>query len=178
MDNGNILQVFRMKAENFDEVKTFYDTEQAKLLDKKMFLKYTDEELMSILDGNGYFSGGFLEGKLVATCAVDFDSNYGEIIKNAVFSEDKPLFPEYLDLQFFEFSGIFVADGYRKRGYANFISHKVVDYARENMSPCVLCSLVQYNNIGSSTNLKKLGFSWAHRKAYEEYLFDYFVLKV
>jgi len=178
MESGNNLQLVQMRVSDFEEVKKFYDDEQQKLSDKKFFLKYTDEELRSILSGNGYFLGGFINGKLVATCAVDFDKEYGKIIKKAVFSEETSQFSQYSNYQFYEFSGIFVADGYRKRGYANLISKGVADYARENLSPSVLCSLVQYDNFASSSNLKKLGFAWAHRQAYGEYLFDYFILKV
>ncbi|MDD4839957.1 MAG: GNAT family N-acetyltransferase [Clostridia bacterium] len=178
LENSNCIETRRLNSDDFDLTKKFFDDEVEKLADKKFFLKYTDDELKSILNGNGFFCGGFIDEKLVATCAVDFDDNYGKILKNAVFSSENELNDEFKDLQFYEYSGIFVADGYRKMGLANRVCSEVLEYAKNHLSPCVLCSLVQFDNIASQSNLKKLDFHWAYRKAYKEYLFDYFLLKV
>lgn len=148
-----------------------------------------DNNVDDNVDSNGYFLGGYFGEKLLALCAVDFDKDYGDQLRADVLSDQNPVLTQHIvDInaefgeleakQFYEFSGVFVADGYRKIGLANKVCGSVREWAKQNLSPCVLCSLVQRGNEASAHNLKKLGFKFVCSKALDDYLFDYFVLLV
>ena len=114
--------------------------------------------------------GAFGGEKLIATCAVDRDREYGA--KLAEICGDRS------GAQYSEFSGIMTEEDYRGRGVSAPLSRDAIAYARRELSPCTLCAVVQYDNAPSLNNLKALGFSAVVTKPYNEYTFTYLTLSV
>ncbi len=154
---------------DFDAVMTFLKCGISHLADKKHFLNYTDDELSSVLE-NGYMLGAFFKGHLVATCAIDFDKEYGN--KLASICNDRE------GRQYFEFSGIMVCPYHQRKGLANEICSRVIEYATKQLQNAALCAVVQWDNQASLNNLEKLGFEECASAKYREYDFKYLVKRV
>ena len=71
-----------------------------------------------------------------------------------------------------------VDESHRHLGLGQDICSRVINWAKDNVSPCTLCAVVQWNNIASLNNLKKLGFRERAEKEMGEYLFKYLTLKI
>lgn len=166
IDNYKFAQ---LSVKDFNSVMTFLKCGISKLEDRKFFMNYTDEELLGVLD-KGYMLGAFYEGHLVATCGLDFDSAFGD--KLAQLCHDGR------GRQYYEYSGIMVCPFHRRKGLANAVCQKVIDYAKATLQNATLCATVQYNNIASLTNLKKLGFEERAQAEYKEYNFKYLTLDI
>lgn len=169
--NQASLQAYEIRElKEYDYTKTmeFLKCEISHLKDKKFFLNYKDEELMQILR-DGHLFGAFFDGVLVATCGVDMDKEYGNEL--AEICSDN----EY---QYYEFSGIFVSRLHRNKGLANYLCSYVLNFAKQNLTGSKLCAVVQYNNIPSLNNLKKLGFEEKSQKILGEYNFKYLTILI
>ncbi len=156
----------QLKDGDFDAVMTFLKCGIAHLEDKKHFLNYTDDELLGVLE-RGYMLGAFFKGHLVATCAVDFDEEYGKKLAS--------ICNENSGRQYFEFSGIMVCPYHQRKGLANEICSRVISYASANLQNSALCAVVQYDNVASLKNLDKLGFVIKGSAEWKQYDFRYLV---
>lgn len=163
------FDVRELAAEDYDAVYSFLEGERGKLDNKLFFLNYTPEELRGVLT-HGTMLGAFDGERLIATCAVDRDREYGA--KLAEICGDRS------GAQYYEFSGIMTAEDYRGRGVSATLCRDAIAYARRELSPCTLCAVVQYDNAPSLNNLKALGFSAVVTKPYNEYTFTYLTLSV
>ena len=157
-------KVKRLTVEDYHTAMTFFESGREALEDKKHFLNYTEEELKSVLE-KGFMLGVFDGDKLLSTCAVDTDKEYGKKLAEICHAE-KPI-------NHYEFSGIMTAPEGQRKGISNALCREVIEYAKENLSPCVLCAVVQFDNIRSINNLQKLGFEERGRAEYNEYDFRY-----
>lgn len=162
--------VFKQLYEtDFNRSMSFLKCGIAHLKNKLFFMNYTDEELLGVLK-NGYMLGAFYNGNLVATCGVDLDKNFGD--KLAEICGDTT------GRQFYEISGIMVCPYHQKKGLANAITSKAVEYAKQNLKFAALCATVQYDNAASLGNLQKLGFKISGQAKYKEYDFRYLTLEI
>lgn len=159
----------QLKDEEFDEVYGFLEREREGLKNKLFFLNYTPEELHGVLR-DGYMAGAFVDGELAATCAVDFDREYGDKLAQ--------ICGEHNGRQYYEFSGIMTARKFRGMGVSSALCKHVMQKAVETLSPCILCAVVQFDNAPSLNNLKKLGFDAVTTKPYKEYTFTYLVKEI
>ena len=150
--------------EDFDTVYGFLEGEREQLKNKLFFLNYTPEELHGVLKCGG-MSGAFFNGELVATCAYDTDKEYGD--KLAEICGEKE------GRQYYEFGGIMTARKMRGLGISGALCEEVLRRAKENLSPAVLCAVVQFDNSPSLNNLAKLGFRAVTTKPEREYTFTY-----
>lgn len=153
---------------DYDEVMSFLESEREKLADKLFFLNYTPEELHGVLT-HGTMFGAYSEGRLIATCAVDRDEEYGASLAEICGKAGG---------RFYEFSGIMTAADMRGRGVSSTLCRDVIAYARRELSPCTLCAVVQYDNEPSLNNLKALGFAAVTTRPCGEYNFTYLTLSV
>ncbi len=161
------IQLFE---EDYDALWDFYIRGIESLEDKKFFMNYKPDELMFVLK-HGFMCAHVKDGKIIATCGVDSDREYGDMLKDICGgAEDEG--------QYFEFSGIMVQEGFRHLGEGRKVCSRVIDWAKRNVSPCTLCAVVQYNNVASLNNLTKLGFKERAEKQMGEYLFKYLTLKI
>lgn len=154
-------------ADDFDLLATFYNRGIARLSDKKFFMNYTPDELRDVLE-NGYVLGAFFEGRPVSVCAFDPDKVFGKKLAQ-ICGDDS-------GVQYFEFSGIMTDTQHRGKGLSREVCSRVIEYARQNYAPCVLCAAVQFDNHPSLCNLKKLGFEEKVRAIYKIYDFKYLTL--
>lgn len=168
-DSTHEYSFLQLTIDDYDTLMTFYESGIEKLDDKLFFLNYTPKELSGILK-NGYVLGAFCKGRLVSTCAVDFDKTYGDILKRKCKDEGGG--------QYYELSGIMTDENHRKKGLAHEVSGRVIEFAKENLSPCTLCAVVQYNNAPSLSNLKKFGFEEKAQEQNGPYNFKYLTLKI
>lgn len=166
---SDIYYTRRLQKDDFDLVYSFLEKGIAGLSDKKFFMNYTPEELEGVLS-NGYMLGEFDKEKLIATCAVDFDKNYGDKLAE-ICGDDG-------GVQYYELSGVMTDEEYRGRGISHLVTLQVIDYARTRLAPCVLCAVVQFDNVPSLENLKKFGFEEKGRKKFGEYDFKYLTLRL
>ncbi len=160
----------QLYSEDFNTVWDFLIDGIEGLVDKKFFMNYTEDELKFVLE-HGYMLAHVRNGKIVATCGVDSDREYGDELKE-ICGGDKD------EGQYFEFSGIMVKAEYRGRGFGREVCKRVIEWAKQNVSPCTLCAVVQYDNIPSLRNLQKLGFKERAIKEMGEYNFKYLTLKI
>ena len=107
-----------------------------------------------------------IDGKIVATCGVDSDREFGNKLKEICHGLEK-------EGQYFEFSGIMVHEDFRGQGLGRDICMRVIDWANEHVAPCTLCAVVYYTNTPSLDNLKKLGFIERSQEKYQDYEFKY-----
>ena len=113
---------------------------------------------------------GALAGeRLIATCAVDRDEEYGDALAEICGRKGS---------RFYEFSGIMTAEDMRGRGVSSTLCRDVIAYAKRELSPCTLCAVVQYDNEPSLNNLKALGFAAVTTRQCKEYNFTYLTLNV
>jgi ribosomal protein S18 acetylase RimI-like enzyme len=159
----------QLKENDFNKTMSFFKCGIAHLKNKLFFMNYTDEELLGVLK-DGYMLGAFYGGNLVATCGIDCDKAFGD--KLAEICGDNT------GRQFFELSGIMVCPYHQKKGLANAITAKAVEYAKENLNYATLCATVQFDNAASLGNLKKLGFAISGEAKYKEYDFRYLTLEI
>lgn len=159
----------RLREEDFDEVYGFLERERGELKNKLFFLNYTEEELRGVLK-NGYMAGARCDGELIATCAVDPDEEYGRKLAEICGEKD--------GRRYCEFSGIMTARKFRGMGVSSAVCRAVKEYAEINLSPCVLCAVVQFDNAPSLNNLAKMGFEPKVTRPYGEYTFTYLTLEV
>lgn len=159
----------QLSVKDFNAVMAFLKCGISKLEDKKFFMNYTDEELLNVLD-NGYTLGAFYEGHLVAMCALDFDLAFGDKLARICGDER--------GRQYYEYSGIMVCPFHRRKGLANAVCQRVLDYAKATLQNATLCANVQYNNTASLANLAKLGFEERAQAEYKEYNFKYLTLDI
>ena len=73
----------KMQESDFVFVKTFLDTQRAKLERIEFFYPYKDEELLSVLT-YGCFWGLLDKDKLIATFAIDLDEDYAQTLANLI----------------------------------------------------------------------------------------------
>lgn len=158
----------KMTLDDFDLAYSFYKRGIAGLKDKKFFMNYKPEELKVVLS-DGYMLGVFDGDRLISLCAVDLDKTYGNMLAE--------ICGDVGGAQYYELSGIMTDEEYRGRGVSHFLTLQILDYAHTYLSPCVLCAVVQFDNVPSLENLKKFGFVESGRKAYEEYDFKYLTLR-
>lgn len=163
------IDILHLSKAYFNTVMGFFKEGIASLDNKKFFLNYTDDELNNILD-SGYMLGAFASDRLVATCGIDFDSEYGDKLAG--------ICGETGGRQYFEFSGIMVRADARRKGLARMICSEVISYARKNLKGSTLCAVVQYDNVASLANLERLGFVQRGRARYGIYDFVYMALDV
>ena len=166
---GARFEVKELGSSDFDLVYGFLEGERDKLADKLFFLNYTPEELRGVLE-HGTMFGAFEGERLISTCAVDRDEEYGEALREICGGAQ--------GRRFFEFSGIMTAEDRRGKGVSATLCRDVIAYAKRELSPCTLCAVVQYNNEPSLNNLKAMGFSAVAKKACGEYDFVYLTLDV
>lgn len=157
----------RLTNADYSLAYSFYERGIDGLSDKKFFLNYTPAELEGVLK-NGYMLGEFDGEKLIGLCAVDFDKEYGNGL--AKICEDES------GRQYYELSGVMTDEDYRGRGISHLLVAQVIDYARTCLTPCVLCAVVQFDNIPSLENLKKFGFEEKGGQKVAEYDFKYLTL--
>ena len=153
---------------DYDEVMSFLEGEREKLENKLFFLNYTPEELHGVLT-HGTMFGAYSEGRLIATCAVDRDEEYGASLAEICGKAGG---------RFYEFSGIMTAADMRGRGVSSTLCRDVIAYAKRELAPCTLCAVVQYDNEPSLNNLKALGFAAVTTRPCGEYNFTYLTLSV
>lgn len=159
----------RLCGEDYSLLMSFYVSGIERLADKRFFMNYTEVELREVLS-TGYVLGAFDGEKLVGVCAFDVDKAFGD--KLARICGDGS------GAQYYEFSGIMTDENYRGLGISNALCTRVVDFAKLNYSPCVLCATVQHDNYPSLKNLDKLGFKLTAQAPYKEYNFKYMTLKI
>ncbi len=167
--DGKQFTCRKLTKEDFNIVMRFLKDEISSLDDKKFFLNYTDDELMNVLE-NGYMLGAYDGELLIGTCAVDLDEEYGKQLADICGYEG--------DRKFYEFSGIMVREGYRKKGVASALCKRVISESCISVGKASLCAVVQYDNIPSLNNLKKLGFEEKAEAKYKEFDFKYLALNV
>ncbi len=165
-DSDNI-KIRLLKPENYDELMTFYEKGISELYDKKWYLNYTENELKQLLL-KGYSFGAFYDGRLISTCAVDSDKEYGDTLKD--------ICGDTSDKQYFEFSGIMTDKDFRHLHASRELCNYVINFARDMYENAVLCAVVQHDNLPSLNNLKKLGFEVVAEKRHDEYDFKYLTL--
>lgn len=153
----------------YDEVRNFLESEREALANKLFFLNYTPEELSGVLR-NGSMFGAYLDGALVATCAVDRDAEYGKKLAEVCGDESGG--------KWFEFSGIMTAARVRGQGVSSTLCGEVIAYARRELAPCTLCAVVQFDNAASLANLQKQGFVLRVTRPFNEYTFSYLTLEL
>lgn len=155
--------VKNLGEDDFDNVYSFLEREREGLKDKKFFLNYTEEELRGVLRGGGMY-GAFVGDELIATCAYDTDEEYAARLAEICGAVGE---------KYYEFSGIMTAARYRGLGVSGRLCAYVLDKAVEALSPATLCAVVQYDNVPSLTNLKKMGFCIRTTKPCGDYTFSY-----
>lgn len=153
--DGREIILYTLEGEDFELVKSFYSREIEKLENKADFYPYKDSEIYSILNGGGIFLGGFHAGELVGLCAIDFDCSYQLSVKKA--NENFAAFPLFDDL--LEFSGLFVASGYRKIQIAEKMSEILLEEGRRKKPNSRFFSVVLEDNVASLKNFFAMGFS-------------------
>lgn len=154
---------------DFDTVYGFLERERDGLKNKLFFLNYTPEELHGVLQ-HGTMFGAFRQGELIATCAADRDAEYGKALAEKCGDASGAVY--------YEFSGIMTAAKYRGMGVSSSLCQDVIAYAKRELSPCVLCAVVQFDNAPSLNNLKALGFAAVATHPCGEYTFTYLTLPV
>lgn len=162
-------RVRKLNLSDYDTAMSFFERGRDALQDKKHFLNYTEDELKHVLE-HGFMLGVLDGDTLISTCAVDSDKEYGNKLRE-ICGEARPV-------NFHEFSGIMTAVDAQRKGISRALCAEVVEYAKDNLSPCVLCAVVQYDNLPSLANLTKLGFEERGRATYNEYDFRYLCLEV
>ncbi|MFI3165111.1 MAG: hypothetical protein R3Y45_02425 [Bacillota bacterium] len=171
VDNQKV-EVFSLVTEDFDLVFGFYESEIARLANKADFYPYKDSEIKSILSGGGVFLGGFIGGELCGLCAIDFDSEYQVGVKKV--NENFPSFPFEDDI--LEFSGLFVAEKFRKLGISSKMSDVLLQVAGEVRKNSRLFAVVLESNIPSMKNFFSKGFKlYGWWQMNEEYKFVYLI---
>ena len=168
-DSSSKYSFLQLKTDDYDTLMTFYESGIEKLDDKLFFLNYTPNELKSVLK-DGFVIGAFCKGRLVSTCAVDFDKEYGDMLKRKCKDQGEE--------RYYEISGIMTDENHRKKGLGREVCGRVIEFAKENLSPCTLCAVVQYNNVPSLSNLKKIGFEEKSQEPSGPYNFKYLTLKI
>jgi GNAT superfamily N-acetyltransferase len=162
-------RVRKLDTADYDVAMAFFEEGRRALQDVKHFLNYTEEELRQVLE-HGFMLGVFDGETLISTCAVDSDKEYGEKLRE-ICGEARPV-------NFYEFSGIMTAVTAQRKGISRALCGEVIEYAKDNLSPCVLCAVVQYDNLPSLNNLTNLGFVERGRATYGEYDFRYLCLEI
>ena len=160
----------QLEEEDYDATMEFLERNRQALKDIKFFLNYKPDELEYILT-HGFMYARIIDGKIAATCGIDADREYGNMLKDICSGSEA-------EGQYLEFSGIMVDEKYRRHGYGRDICKKVIEWAKEYIKPCTLCAVVQYNNLPSLNNLKKLGFVERAQKEQGEYNFKYLTLYI
>lgn len=158
-----------LEYKHYNTVMAFLKYGIKDLEDKKWFMNYTDEELASALK-NGHFLGTFIDNKLVSTCCIDFDKEYGDKLKE--ICNDKS------NKRYYELSGIMTHKSCQGRGLSKTLISTQIEYARKRLQGAVLCAVVQYDNEPSLNNLKQHGFKEVAGKEYKEYKFKYLTLAI
>ncbi|MCQ2409133.1 MAG: phosphatidylglycerol lysyltransferase domain-containing protein [Clostridia bacterium] len=158
-----------LASQDFNRAMSFYKCGISKLSDKKWFMNFTDDELEGVLE-NGHMFGLFYKNHLVCTCCADEDEAYGLELKNICGDER--------DIKYFEFSGIMTCPYHQKKGLSNYLCQYVINFVSKTMAPCVLCAVVQFDNIPSLKNLEKLGFKETARKKKGGFDFIYLTLEI
>ena len=162
-------RVRKLTPSDYDKAMAFFEEGRDALDDVKHFLNYTEDELKHVLE-HGFMLGVFDGETLLSTCAVDGDKEYGEKLRE-ICGEARPV-------NFYEFSGIMTAVNAQRKGISKALCGEVIEYAKDNLSPCVLCAVVQHDNTRSLNNLQGLGFEERGRAPYGEYDFRYLCLEV
>lgn len=163
-DNAyNSYSLSRMQESDFVFVKTFLDSERAKLDKIEFFYPYKDEELRSVLT-NGCFWGLLDNGKLIATFAIDLDEEYAATLANLINSFYN------IGLKFaYESSGLMVAKEYRGQGIAKFMMNLACQEAKK--IGIAICGVVHTQNVASMSTFFSQGFelraTWHMSQGYD-----------
>lgn len=163
------VEIRLLNPDDYDMIMTFYEKGISELFDKKWYLNYTENELKQLLL-NGYSFGAFYDGRLISTCAVDSDKEYGDTLKG--------ICNDTSDKQYFEFSGIMTDKEFRHLHTSKVLCEYVINFAKQKYENAVLCAVVQHDNLPSLNNLKKLGFEVVAEKQQGEYDFKYLTLQL
>ena len=140
----------KMQESDFVFVKTFLDTQRAKLERIEFFYPYKDEELQAVLRG-GCFWGLLDNDKLIATFAIDLDEEYAETIANLINS-----FNDIGLQRAYESSGLMVDEAYRGQGIAKYMMGLACEEAeRRNVA---ICGVVHTQNVASMATFFSKGF--------------------
>ncbi len=158
----------KLSESDYDMVMSFLERERNALKNKLFFLNYTEAELMEVLSVSGMY-GAFVGEDLIATCAYDTDPEYAAHLAKICGAEG-----DY----YYEFSGIMTAAAYRGKGVSGKLCAFVIDRAAEALLDATLCAVVQFDNVPSLNNLKKLGFTAKVTKPYKEYTFTYLTREI
>ncbi len=167
-DLGSI-EIERLYESDFNDLMTFLKCGIESLDNKLHFLNYTDQELMSIL-GSGIMKCARVNGHIVASGGIDFDKDFGDKIKEIVGDER--------DRQYYEISGIMVCRHMRGRGLASMLCNDLIDEAKQRLTGSTLIATIQYDNLASIANFKKLGFEYAGKAKYRQFDFVYYTLDI
>ncbi|MCQ2336303.1 MAG: GNAT family N-acetyltransferase [Paludibacteraceae bacterium] len=158
----------RLKPSDYSMLMTFYNNGISTLKDPLWYKNYTEQELQTLLQ-DGYVLGLFSGDTLISVCAFDPDKEYGNRLASICNLTD--------GIQMYEFSGLMTLDGYRGSGYLTSVAKRVLQYVKDNISPCRLCAVVQHDNTASLHTLKSLGFTETAEKSEPPYRFKYLTLK-
>ena len=140
----------KMQESDFVFVKTFLDSQRAKLERIEFFYPYKDEELLSVL-ANGCFWGLFDKEKLIATFAIDFDEEYATTLANLINS-----FKDIGIERAYESSGLMVDEEYRGQGIAKYMMSLACSEAEKR--GVAICGVVHIQNVASMSTFFSLGF--------------------
>ena len=140
----------KMQESDFVFVKTFLDTQRAKLERIEFFYPYKDEELKSAL-ADGCFWGLFDKQRLIATFAIDFDEDYATTLAELINS-----FKDIGIDRAYESSGLMVDKEYRGRGIAKYMMGLACQEAEKR--GVAICGVVHTQNVASMSTFFSLGF--------------------
>ena len=153
----------KMQESDFVFVKTFLDTQRAKLERIEFFYPYKDEELLSVLT-YGCFWGLLDKDKLIATFAIDLDEEYAQTLANLINS-----FNDIGIKRAYESSGLMVDKDYRGQGIAKYMMSVACDEAEKRQIP--ICGVVHTQNVASMSTFFSFDFemraTWHMSEGYD-----------
>ncbi len=153
----------KMQESDFVFVKTFLDTQRAKLERIEFFYPYKDEELLSVLT-YGCFWGLLDKDKLIATFAIDLDEDYAQTLANLINS-----FNDIRIERAYESSGLMVDKDYRGQGIAKYMMSVACNEAEKRQIS--ICGVVHTQNVASMSTFFSYGFemraTWHMSEGYD-----------
>ena len=153
----------KMQESDFVFVKTFLDTQRAKLEHIEFFYPYKDEELQAVLK-DGCFWGLFDNDKLIATFAIDLDEAYAKTLADLINS-----FNDIGIERAYESSGLMVDEEYRGQGIARYMMNLACEEASRR--GIAICGVVHTQNVASMATFFSLGFemraTWHMSEGYD-----------
>lgn len=144
------MEIKLLKIDDLKLVNKFYDEQRAMLIRKEFFYPYQNDDIIKILNGGGIMKGAFIDDRLVGISAIDFDKNYGKILKthiNRYFS--------HTNFNVYEYSGVMTDANLRHKGIASALYENLIS---NNFCNICLCAVVQLENQASLNFFFKKGF--------------------